>query len=151
MQRPGFERLVALVCSGDVGSVYCIEASRLARNGRDWRHLIELCALAGSLVVDPDGAYDPRLVNDRLLLENAHTKKNCERKSARGGRALLTGLVRCGRCGRMIRVFYAMTRRWLHADTNWSIPPNATLPASWKRAGTLRWSVWPNSNAGSMS
>ena len=68
MQRPGFERLVAMVCSGDVGAVYCIEASRLARNGRDWHHLIDLCALAGALVIDPDGAYDPRLVNDRLLL-----------------------------------------------------------------------------------
>jgi len=43
-------------------------ASRLARNGRDWHHLIDLCALAGALVIDPDGAYDPRLVNDRLLL-----------------------------------------------------------------------------------
>jgi DNA invertase Pin-like site-specific DNA recombinase len=68
MQRPGFERLVAMVCSGDVGAVYCIEASRLARNGRDWHHLIDLCALAGALVIDPDGAYDPRIVNDRLLL-----------------------------------------------------------------------------------
>src|SRR6266852_4802527 len=68
MQRPGFERLVAMVCSGDVGAVYCIEASRLARNGRDWHHLIDLCALAGAVVIDPDGAYDPRLVNDRLLL-----------------------------------------------------------------------------------
>jgi len=68
MQRPGFERLVAMVCSGDVGAVYCIEASRLARNGRDWHHLIDLCALAGALVIDLDGAYDPRLVNDRLLL-----------------------------------------------------------------------------------
>lgn len=37
MHRPGFERLVAMVCSGDVGAVYCIEASRLARNGRDWQ------------------------------------------------------------------------------------------------------------------
>lgn len=68
MERPGFERLVAMVCSGEVGAVYCIEASRLARNGRDWHHLIDLCALAGTLVIDPDGAYDPRLVNDRLLL-----------------------------------------------------------------------------------
>jgi DNA invertase Pin-like site-specific DNA recombinase len=68
MQRPGFERLVAMVCSGDVGAVYCIEASRLARNGRDWHHLIDLCALTGAVVVDPDGAYDPRIVNDRLLL-----------------------------------------------------------------------------------
>lgn len=68
VQRPGFARLVAMVCSGDVGAVYCIEASRLARNGRDWHHLIELCALAATLVIDPDGVYDPRIVNDRLLL-----------------------------------------------------------------------------------
>lgn len=289
MQRPGFERLVAMVCSGNAGAVYCIEASRLARNGRDWHHLIDLCALAGTLVVDPDGAYDPRLVNDRLLLglkgtmseyelnlmrqrgiaardskarrgefrfmlppgfcwseadkveidpdehvadtirlvfakfrelgsarqvflwlrsadikmpvvrrnvevcklvwkapayhsvmqilhnplyggayafgrtaqrtrivegrarkasgfkkprdewhvllrdnhpgyiswqeyeenqklllENAHMKKNCARKSARGGRALLTGLMRCGRCGRMMRVFYGMAKGNAH-------------------------------------
>src|SRR6478735_4467746 len=289
MERPGFERLVAMVCSGEVGAVYCIEASRLARNGRDWHHLIELCALAGALVIDPDGAYDPRLVNDRLLLglkgtmseyelslmrqrglaardakagrgehqfmlppglcwseagkieidpnehvtdtirlvfakfrelgsarqvflwlraadikmpvvlrnvdvykliwkapayhsvmqilhsplyagayafgrraqrtrivegrarktnglrkpreewnvllrdnhpayiswqdyednqklllENAHMKKNCARKSARGGRALLTGLTRCGRCGRMMRVFYSMGKGNAH-------------------------------------
>ena len=287
--RPGFERLVAMVCSGNVGAVYCIEASRLARNGRDWHHLIDLCALAGALVIDPDGAYDPRLVNarlllglkgtmseyelsllrqrgiaardskarrgeyrfmlppgfcwsetgkieidpdehvvemvrlvfakfrelgsarqvflwlrsadlkmpvvrrnidvykliwkapayhsvmqilhnplyagayafgrrtqrtrivdgrarkvsgfdkpreewnvllrdnhvgyiswqdyednHRLLLENAHMKKNCARKSARGGRALLTGLMRCGRCGRMMRVFYGQAKGHAH-------------------------------------
>ena len=46
VERPGFERLVAMVCSGDIGAVYCLEASRLARNGRDWHHLIELCAVA---------------------------------------------------------------------------------------------------------
>jgi len=68
IERPGFDRLVAMVCSGDIGAVYCIEASRLARNGRDWHHLIDLCALAGTLVIDPEGAYDPRIVNDRLLL-----------------------------------------------------------------------------------
>ena len=68
MQRPGFQKLVASVCSGSVGAVFCIEASRLARNGRDWHHLIDLCALVGSVVIDPDGVYDPRLVNDRLLL-----------------------------------------------------------------------------------
>src|SRR6202165_928296 len=52
VQRPGFERLVAMGCSGDVGAGYCIEASRLARNGRDWHHLIDLVALAGVLVLD---------------------------------------------------------------------------------------------------
>ena len=68
VERRGFQKLAALVCSGSVGAVFCIEASRLARNGRDWHHLIELCALVGTLVIDPDGTYDPRLVNDRLLL-----------------------------------------------------------------------------------
>jgi DNA invertase Pin-like site-specific DNA recombinase len=68
VERPGFQRLVADVCTGDVGAVFCIEASRLARNGRDWHHLIDLCALVGSLVIDPDGVYEPRLINDRLLL-----------------------------------------------------------------------------------
>src|SRR5687767_13413199 len=68
MDRPGFQKLVALVCAGSIGAVYCIEASRLARNGRDWHHLIDLCALVGAIVVDGDGVYDPRLVNDRLLL-----------------------------------------------------------------------------------
>lgn len=43
--RPGFERLVAWLCAGDVGAVLCFDASRLARNGRDWHHLLELCGL----------------------------------------------------------------------------------------------------------
>src|ERR1700681_4876757 len=68
VERPGFQKLVASVCSGVTGAVFCIVASRLARNGRDWHHLIDLCALVGALVIDPDGTYDPRLVNDRLLL-----------------------------------------------------------------------------------
>jgi DNA invertase Pin-like site-specific DNA recombinase len=68
VERPGFQKLVANVCSGSVGAVFCIEASRLARNGRDWHHLVDLCAVVGVLVIDPDGEYDPRLVNDRLLL-----------------------------------------------------------------------------------
>ena len=68
VERPGFQKLVAAVCGGSVGSVFCIEASRLARNGRDWHHLIDLCALVNTLVIDPDGIYDPRLINDRLLL-----------------------------------------------------------------------------------
>lgn len=41
-----------------------------------------------------------------MISENAHMQKRADRKSARGGRALLAGLVRCGRCGRMMRVFY---------------------------------------------
>ena len=68
VERPGFQRLVGAVCTGEVGAVFCIEASRLARNGRDWHHLIELCGMVGAALVDFDGIYDPNLVNDRLLL-----------------------------------------------------------------------------------
>ncbi|HJY04901.1 MAG TPA: recombinase family protein [Bryobacteraceae bacterium] len=68
VERPGFEHLVAEVCTGQVGAVLCIEASRLARNGRDWHHLIELCGLVRTIVIDPDGVYDPCALNDRLLL-----------------------------------------------------------------------------------
>jgi DNA invertase Pin-like site-specific DNA recombinase len=68
VERPGFQKLVASVCGGSIGAVFCIEASRLARNGRDWHHLVDLCAVVGTLLIDHDGVYDPRLVNDRLLL-----------------------------------------------------------------------------------
>ena len=51
VDRPGFQRLAAEVCSGEVGAVFCVEASRLARNGRDWHHLIDLCGMVGAVVV----------------------------------------------------------------------------------------------------
>jgi DNA invertase Pin-like site-specific DNA recombinase len=66
--RPGFERLLVALCGGEVGAVFCIEASRLARNGRDWHTLLEFCRLVGCLLIDEDGIYDPRQPNDRLLL-----------------------------------------------------------------------------------
>ena len=66
--RPGFERLVAWLCAGDVGAVVCFDASRLARNGRDWHHLLELCGLVEARVIDQDGGYNPCSPNDRLLL-----------------------------------------------------------------------------------
>src|SRR5690242_3564839 len=66
--RPGFERLVAWLRAGEVGAVLCLDASRLARNGRDWHHLLELCGLVEARVIDLDGVYDPCRPNDRLLL-----------------------------------------------------------------------------------
>jgi excisionase family DNA binding protein len=66
--RSGFERLLAAICTGAAGAVLAIEASRLARNGRDWHTLLDFCALVNSLIIDEDGVYDPKLVNDRLLL-----------------------------------------------------------------------------------
>ena len=66
--RPGFGRLLSAVCEGKVGAVIALEASRLARNNQDWYHLIDLCALTETLIVDSDSVYEPRQLNDRLLL-----------------------------------------------------------------------------------
>lgn len=57
--RPGFERLLRAVCDGQAGAVFSVEASRLARNGRDWHTLLEFCNIANTLLVDSQGVYDP--------------------------------------------------------------------------------------------
>ena len=78
VSRPGFEKLLAAICEGRVGVVISIEASRLARNGRDWHTLLEFCGLVGTLIADEDGVYDPRLVNDRPLLGMKGTMSEME-------------------------------------------------------------------------
>src|SRR5215469_14039271 len=67
-ERLGFERLLTAVCTNTAGAVFAIEASRLARNGRDWHTLLEFCGLMNCLIIDEDGVYDPKQANDRLLL-----------------------------------------------------------------------------------
>ena len=81
--RPGFERLLRLLCDGEVGAVLSIEASRLARNGRDWHTLLEFCSVVGALLIDAEGIYDPALMNDRLLLGMKGTISEMELASFR--------------------------------------------------------------------
>src|SRR5271168_1856793 len=76
--RPGFEKLLAAICEGRVGAVVSIEASRLARNGRDWHTLLEFCGLVDTLIIDEDGIYDSRHPNDRLLLGMKGTMSEME-------------------------------------------------------------------------
>jgi len=78
IERPGFEKVLAAICEGGVGAVLSIEASRLARNGRDWHTLLEFCGVVGTLIVDEDGIYDPRSPNDRLLLGMKGTMSEME-------------------------------------------------------------------------
>lgn len=78
IERPGFERLLVAICESRVGIVLAVEASRLARNGRDWHTLLEFCGLVGCLLADEDGVYDPRLPNDRLLLGMKGTMSELE-------------------------------------------------------------------------
>ena len=77
-RRPGFEKLLAAICEGRVGAVLSLEASRLARNGRDWHTLLEFCGLVGTLIIDEDGVYDPASPNDRLLLGMKGTMSEME-------------------------------------------------------------------------
>jgi DNA invertase Pin-like site-specific DNA recombinase len=64
-ERPGFGQLLAAVCAGRVGAVLALEASRLARNNRDWQHVIAWCALTETWLMDEDGLYEPRQLHDR--------------------------------------------------------------------------------------
>lgn len=68
VKRGGFQRLVSEVALGRVGAVLGLEVSRLARSCVDWYRLLEVAALARTLIVDEDGVYDPNHYNDRLLL-----------------------------------------------------------------------------------
>lgn len=76
--RAGFQRLVAEVGLGHVGLVLGLEVSRLARSSSDWHHLLELCALTNTLILDEDGLYDPSTFNDRLLLGLKGTMSEAE-------------------------------------------------------------------------
>jgi DNA invertase Pin-like site-specific DNA recombinase len=68
VDRAGFQQLVGEVSLGNAGVVLGLEVSRLARNSADWQRLLELCALADTLILDEDGLYDCNDFNDRLLL-----------------------------------------------------------------------------------
>ena len=76
--REGFQRLVTDVGMGHAGMVMGLEVSRLARNNADWHRLLEICALADTLILDEDGVYDPASFNDRLLLGLKGTMSEAE-------------------------------------------------------------------------
>ena len=66
--RAGFTELVGRVCSGEVGAIFGLEISRLARSNAEVARLMEFASITQTLLIDADGVYDPRDVNDRMLL-----------------------------------------------------------------------------------
>jgi DNA invertase Pin-like site-specific DNA recombinase len=82
--REDFKTLVADVSMGQVGAVFALEVSRLARSNLDWHRLLELCALTHTLVIDADGCYDPADFNDGLLLGLKGTMAQAELHFLRG-------------------------------------------------------------------
>src|ERR1700693_3059512 len=83
-RREDFKTLVADVSMGQVGAVFALEVSRLARSNLDWHRLLELCALTATLVIDEDGCYDPSDFNDGLLLGLKGTMAQAELHFLRG-------------------------------------------------------------------
>ncbi|MCP3460944.1 recombinase family protein [Bradyrhizobium sp. CCGUVB23] len=67
-KRDDFKTLVTDVAMGQVGAIFSLESSRLARSNKDWHRLLELCAITKTLVFDGDGCYDPSDFNDSLVL-----------------------------------------------------------------------------------
>jgi DNA invertase Pin-like site-specific DNA recombinase len=66
--RNGFEQILAEVALGKVGAVFSVEVSRLARQDSEWHRLVEVAALTGTVLIDEQQVYDPRLPDDRLIL-----------------------------------------------------------------------------------
>jgi DNA invertase Pin-like site-specific DNA recombinase len=67
-ERPGFQKLLTQITMKQVGIIFCVDASRLSRNSKDWAQLFELCAFFDTLVADFEQIYDLNLPNDRLVL-----------------------------------------------------------------------------------
>ena len=76
--RVGFKELVSRVCLGEVGAIFGLEVSRLARSSADLQRLLEFCSLSDTLIVDADGIYDLQNFNDRLLLGLKGTMSEAE-------------------------------------------------------------------------
>jgi DNA invertase Pin-like site-specific DNA recombinase len=82
-QRPGLQRLLAEITLDHVGLVLGLELSRLSRSSKDWYHLLEVCAVFGTLLADQDGIYDPNDTNDRLVLGLKGTMSEVELSTMR--------------------------------------------------------------------
>ena len=130
--RPGFDRLLTAVGRGEVGAVFAIEASRLARNGRDWHTLLEFCAIVGTLIIDEDGIYDPRSSDDQMMLglkgafsvmeSSAIRQRAFEAKLEKAARGELFALIAVG------YVLGANGRFTVERRCLWRHRMNATIP-----------------------
>src|SRR6266850_7160133 len=100
--REDFKTLVSDVAMGQVGAIFSLEASRLARSNQDWHRLLELCAITSTLVIDEDGCYDPAEFNDGLLLGMKGTFAQAElhiiRARLHGGKLNKAPFERCSNC-----------------------------------------------------
>jgi DNA invertase Pin-like site-specific DNA recombinase len=67
-QRVGFQKLLGKVVTGEIGALFSVEVSRLARQDSEGHRLVEVATLTDTLLIDEQQVYDPHLSDDRLLL-----------------------------------------------------------------------------------
>ena len=140
--REGFDHLVVRLCRGEVGAIFGIEISRLARSYADVARLMEFCRITGTLLIDPDGRVRTALVERPraewpVLIKDHHegyiswadylanqarlagNRTNAGARPPREGGALCQGIIACGSCGKPMRINY-------HSDQR---PPTSAAPA----------------------
>src|SRR6266851_1095705 len=76
--RDGFKLMMKDILLGNVGAVFSLEASRLARDSSDWHQLVKLCTTRNTLIIDELGIHNPRAFDDRLLLSIKGTLSDAE-------------------------------------------------------------------------
>ena len=115
--REDFKTLVSDVAMGQVGAIFSLEASRLARSNQDWHRLLELCAITGTLVIDEDGCYNPAEFNDGLVLGMKGTcctssaRASTEVSSTRRRKVSCTSLCRLALFSTTIRLRSTLTKK----------------------------------------
>jgi DNA invertase Pin-like site-specific DNA recombinase len=87
VERQGFQKLIAEIGLGNAGLVISLDASRLARNNRDWHQLLELCSVFGVLIAGADhpfldailfaavGHFDANYYEEQLKLAKSVAKQ----------------------------------------------------------------------------
>lgn len=127
-KRLGFEKLLSSLCQGKVGAIFAMDASRLARNGREWHTLLEFCALVKTLLIDLDSIYDPTNSNDRLLLGMKGTLSEMELSMfrQRSQEAMRQKAAR-GELYGIIAIGYSLNGKFLEKDANQRIKKSIDL------------------------
>src|SRR4051812_9516842 len=116
--REDFQALVSEIALGQVGAVFALEVSRLARSDLDWHRLLQLCALTQTLVIDEDGCYDPSDFNDGLLLGLKGTMAQAELHfCTRASKAVSSTKPRKASCASPFRSVFATTNK---AVSSWT-------------------------------
>ena len=76
--RSGFNKIISDTALELVGIILAFDVSRFSRGNASWYHLLDICAVARTLIGDGDGIYDPREFNDRLILGLKGTMSEAE-------------------------------------------------------------------------